>query len=78
MTIFDWRTSKLGENAQSCDMRHDGIRYWLAVSETLRAGEFQAICNGVRVCKTFYASAAEAKQCCEKWYLREVLKDGRF
>lgn len=70
---FDWKKSTLSETAQSCDMRHDDKRYWFAVSETLREGEWQAMCNGVRLCKTFYVSPMEAKNCCEKWYAREVL-----
>lgn len=76
MTNFDWQKSQLNEHAQCCVVKHDKKRYTLVASETLRKGEFQAMCNAVRVTKEFFGSALEAKAECERWFLEEVIKDG--
>lgn len=76
MNNFDWKTSHLGEGAQSCDIRHDEKRYWFAVSRTLRDTEWQAMCNGVRIVKTFFDTPQAAKAECERWFEGEVLKGG--
>jgi hypothetical protein len=71
--IFDWHNSKIGRNAQSVGMIHEGAHYLLTASPTIREGEFQAMCNSVRVTKDLFASISEAKIACEKWFRREVL-----
>lgn len=65
---FDWLRSQLGEHAQSCIIERDGERYRFSVSQTLRPEEWQAMCNGVRISKDFFASAMDAKNECERWF----------
>lgn len=71
--IFDWHRSNVGVNAQSVGIIHDEKHYLLTASPTIKPGEYQAMCNAVRVTKDLFGTITEAKTACEKWYRREVL-----